>query len=109
MYAEADVFAFPTLDDPFGIVVLEAAASGLPIVASPFAGATADVVRDGVNGFVAEPDDTASWARALVALARDPVLRRRLGEAAHDAVRDRTPERAADGYARAVESVLATR
>jgi glycosyltransferase involved in cell wall biosynthesis len=109
VYAEADVFAFPTLDDPFGIVVLEAAASGLPIVASPFAGATTDVVRDGVNGFVAEPDDTAAWARALVALARDPELRRRLGEAAHDAVRDRTPERAAEGYAEAVDAVLARR
>ena len=73
VYAEADVFAFPTLDDPFGIVVLEAAASGLPLVASPFAGATSDIVRDGVNGFVAEPEDTAAWARALVALARSRV------------------------------------
>jgi len=109
VYAEADVFAFPTLDDPFGIVVLEAAASGLPLLASPFAGATADIVRDGVNGFVADPDDSAAWARALVALARDPELRRRLGHAAHEAVRDRTPERAADGYAEAVGAVLATR
>jgi len=109
VYAEADVFAFPTLEDPFGIVLLEAAASGLPLVASPFGGATPDLVRDGVNGFVADPDDTAAWARALVALARDPGLRRRLGDAAQAAVRDRTPEHAADGYAQAVNAVLTRR
>jgi glycosyltransferase involved in cell wall biosynthesis len=106
VYAEADVFTFPTLDDPFGIVVLEAAASGLPLVASPFGGATPDVVRDGVNGFVVDPRDTGAWARALAALAHDPALRTRLGAAARAAVRDRTPERAADGYAAAVAAVL---
>src|SRR4029078_12686329 len=77
VYAEADVFAFPTLDDPFGIVVLEAAASGLPIVASPFAGATLDLVEDGRSGFVVSPDDRDAWARALVTLAPGPPLRRR--------------------------------
>ena len=72
--------AFPTLDDPFGIVVLEAAASGLPIVASPFGGATLDLVEDGRSGFVVSPNDRDAWARALVTLARDPALRRRFGE-----------------------------
>ena len=38
VYEAADAFAFPTLDDPFGVVLLEAAASGLPLVASPFGG-----------------------------------------------------------------------
>jgi len=106
VYAEADVFAFPTLDDPFGIVVLEAAASGLPIVASPFAGATLDLVEDGRSGFVVSPDDRDAWARALVTLARDPALRRRFGERGHTTTLDRTPERAAAGYEQAVRAAL---
>jgi glycosyltransferase involved in cell wall biosynthesis len=108
VYTEADVFAFPTLDDPFGIVVLEAAAAGLPVVASPFGGATLDLVADGRTGFVADPDDTATWARALIELARDPDLRRRLGAAGHEATVHRTPEEAAAGYAAAVRAALAT-
>jgi glycosyltransferase involved in cell wall biosynthesis len=106
-YSAADVFAMPTLDDPFGIVLLEAAASGLPIVASPFAGASLDLVEDGESGFVIDPADRAAWSRALIALARDPDLRRRLGARAHQATLTRTPERTAEGYAEAVEASLA--
>src|SRR5581483_8803174 len=54
VYAEADMFVFPTLDDTFGIVVLEAAAAGLPLISSPLAGATEDFVRDGINGLVVD-------------------------------------------------------
>jgi glycosyltransferase involved in cell wall biosynthesis len=106
VYAEADVFAFPTLDDPFGIVLLEAMATGLPVVASPHGGATPDLVENGVNGFVVLPDDTAGWSRALLALARDPALRRGLGERARAVTVDRTPERAALGYVAAVQAAL---
>jgi glycosyltransferase involved in cell wall biosynthesis len=106
VYGEADVFAFPTFDDPFGIVVLEAAASGLPLVASERAGATPEFVRNGETGFVVDPDDVSGMADALVELARDPSLRRRMGEAAHHATRERTPQRAAAGYAEAVEAAI---
>ena len=105
-YAEADAYAFPTLDDPFGIVLLEAAVSGLPIIASPRGGATPDLLDDGVSGLVRDPDDTAAWTQALVALADDPALRERLGRAAHMATIHRTPDAAAAGYARAVAAVL---
>jgi len=108
-YAEADVFAFPTLDDPFGIVVLEAAASGLPIIGSPFGGAISDLVEDGDSGFVLDPDDTAAWAHALVVLAHDAELRRRLGKRAHAATLARTPENTANGYAAAVQAALRLR
>jgi glycosyltransferase involved in cell wall biosynthesis len=102
VYAHADVFAFPTLDDPFGIVVLEAAAAGLPVVASPFGGATLDLIEDGRNGFVVDPNDIGGWARALIKLGQDPGLGRRLGARAHEATLARTPARAADGYVEAV-------
>jgi glycosyltransferase involved in cell wall biosynthesis len=109
VYAEADIFAFPTLDDPFGMVLLEAAATGLPCVASPFGGATLDLLTDGESAFIAEPDDIATWSRALSALATDPELRRRFGARAHAATLGRTPEHAAERYAEAVEAALVLR
>jgi glycosyltransferase involved in cell wall biosynthesis len=106
IYAAADIFAMPTLEDPFGMVLLEAAATGLALVASPFAGATADLVEDRWSGFLADPDDIPAWARALTALARRPDLRRQLGTRAHEMTLGRTPEHAANGYRAAVDAAL---
>jgi glycosyltransferase involved in cell wall biosynthesis len=106
VYAAADIFAMPTLDDPFGMVLLEAAAAGLPLVASPFAGASVDLVEDGRSGFVAEPNDTSAWSDALRRLARDPDLRRSFGARAHEVTLTRTPAHAAEGYVAAVHAVL---
>ena len=106
VYAEADMFAFPTLDDPFGIVLLEAAAAGLPLVASRHGGATDDLVREGVNGFVVEPSETKAMGAALARLAADPELRSRMSQAAYDATRSRTPKASAHGYLEAVQTAL---
>jgi glycosyltransferase involved in cell wall biosynthesis len=107
VYANADAFAFPTLDDPFGMVVLEAAAAGLPLIASPHGGATEDLVRDGENGFVVDPRDTRSFARAIACLARNGDLRARMGKAAHQATQARTPTASAEGYLEAAEAAIA--
>ena len=106
VFARADAFVFPTLMDPFGIALLEAAAAGLPLVTSPHAGATADFVRDGRNGLVVDPDDRERLADALGRLAADARLRRRLGEAAFAVTADRTPAATARGYVAAVEAAL---
>lgn len=106
-YATADVYAFPTLDDPFGIVLLEAMASGLPVIASPRGGATEDLVVIDGNGFVIDPDDIDAAAEAFVRLADDPALRARLGRDAYETSLPRTPEATARGYADAVNAVLA--
>jgi glycosyltransferase involved in cell wall biosynthesis len=108
-YAEAQAYAFPTLRDPFGIVVLEAAASGLPIVASPYGGATLDLIEDEHTGMVRDPRDHDAVAAALVRLADDPELRRRFGDAARQEARQRTPEATAAGYANAVSEALGRR
>jgi glycosyltransferase involved in cell wall biosynthesis len=106
LYAAADIFAMPSLEDPFGIVLLEAAASGLPVIASPFAGASLDLLEHGRSGLIADPDDISAWSNALRELARDPDLRQRLGARAHEVTLTRTPQRAANGYADAVDAVL---
>lgn len=71
-YASADVFVFPSRTDTFGLVLLEAMASGVPVAAYPVTGPL-DVVTDGVSGILDE--DIAKAARAALRLGRDQVRR----------------------------------
>lgn len=87
LYRAADVFAMPCRErwggleaEGFGIVFLEAAASGLPAVAGRSGGAH-EAVADGVTGVVVEPRDTAALARVLDALLRDDERRGAMGDA----------------------------
>jgi hypothetical protein len=80
-FASADVFCAPsTGQESFGIVLLEAMAAGLPIVASDIHGYKNVVSRD-VEGYLVEPRNPRALAAALYKLARDPELRNRMGEA----------------------------
>lgn len=56
-FRTADVFVFPSRHDGWGVVLNEACAAGLPVVATRQTGASADLIREGVNGFVLERDD----------------------------------------------------
>jgi UDP-glucose:(heptosyl)LPS alpha-1,3-glucosyltransferase len=66
-YAAADAFAFPSVNDPFGMVVLEAMASGLPVFCSDQAGA-AELIESGKDGFVFPLD---GWVEATAEGLRD--------------------------------------
>jgi glycosyltransferase involved in cell wall biosynthesis len=79
-YASADMLLWPSLSDAPGNVVLEAMASGLPVVA--YDTPAAMHIQDEVNGIVVVPGDHFAFARAAVALAYDEPLRERLGAAA---------------------------
>lgn len=80
-YRSADLLLFPSPTETQGLAALEAMAAGLPVVAAR-AGALPEVVRDGVSGITAAPGDAGALARAVLLLARDPALRRRLGAGA---------------------------
>ncbi len=103
-YASADMFLFASRTDTFGQVILEAQASGLPVVAVG-EGGPAGLIENGVTGRLCSPDPDA-LAAAVVELASSPRERRELAGAALDAVRRRSWERAlvqlAEGYGRAL-------
>lgn len=82
LLASADVLCAPSLGgESFGIVLAEAFAAGTPVVASDIAGYR-DVVRDGVDGLLVPAGSPAAVGEALNALAADPALHERMGDAA---------------------------
>lgn len=81
LYARADIFVLPTKADTWGHAVVEAMASGLPVVTTPV-GALGEIVRDGIEGLVVPPGDEAALAQAIKRLIGDPLLRAQLGEQA---------------------------
>ncbi len=99
-YASADVFFFPSATDTFGQVILEAQASGLPVI-SVAQGGPLSLIEQRVTGLLC-PADAGVLADALCELAGSPLLRERLSVAALNAVGRRTweqtLERLAEGY-----------
>ncbi len=104
VYANADAFLFASETDTFGQVLLEAQASGLPVIAVD-AGGPQSLVKDGVSGLLRAPDADA-LADALVAVMINDALRTRLvqGGLDHAAARtwDAATERLVRGYQRAL-------
>lgn len=95
-YNEARLFVFPTSWDPWGVVVNEACASGLPILVTPHAGVVGELVEDGVNGFVLD-DDPERWAEAAARLLTDDLLYARFSNASREMVGAYTYEAGAQG------------
>lgn len=81
-YGNADVFVFPSLDEAFPLVNLEAMEFKLPIVASDVGGVTSEVV-DGENGFICKPGDTEAFVESIKKLLDDSDLRTKMGEAGY--------------------------
>jgi glycosyltransferase involved in cell wall biosynthesis len=105
-YALADILVFPTHSDPWGLVVNEAMACGLPVICSRFAGCSADLVRDGQNGCIVAPGNLDELAAAMKRLAMDPELRGRMGGESRRRIAEFSPAAWAQGVARAVECVV---
>ncbi len=103
MMAQADVFVLPSLVDVFPLVVIEAMASGLPVVVSDSTGASEIV--DSESGFVVPVGNAAALAEALENLLDDPELRRRMSVSA----RGRANATSWESYGRNVVALIAGR
>ncbi len=79
--AAADIFCLPSYREGFGQVVIEAAASGVPTVATRIYGIT-DAVEDGLSGSLFPPGDVVALTAGLIKLIDDSALRMSMGEAA---------------------------
>jgi glycosyltransferase involved in cell wall biosynthesis len=105
-YRLFDAFLLPSVNEGTPVSAIESLASGTPVVANRVGGVP-DVVRDGVDGFLVEAGDVEGAAERLARLARDPMLRARLGGAGRERVLRRySVSRLVDDVDRLYRSVL---
>jgi glycosyltransferase involved in cell wall biosynthesis len=91
--------------ESFGIVNLEAMASGLPIVASRIGGVP-DVVKDGENGLLVPPRDHEALAAAIIYLLENGDVRKKIGENARKKVENYSWEKVAEKYEEVYEQII---
>jgi len=106
-YALAEMFVLPTYTDPWGLVVNEAMACGLPVVVSQAAGCARDLVREGWNGLLVPPRDVASLTSAIGRLALRPEIRARMGVRATSHIANFSPQKWSVAISSAVLKTIA--
>lgn len=97
--ANSDIFILTSLEEGMPNAIIEALALGKPVIATAVGGIP-EVVKDGVNGILVPPKSTEHIAKALERLLSDSELRRKLGEAAAESVKDYTWSKIAEKYER---------
>jgi glycosyltransferase involved in cell wall biosynthesis len=103
-YREADIFAFPSLEEGGPMVTYEAMAHGLPVIASPMGAGS--IMRDGIDGLIVEPYDQDGWVEALRKLAHSPSLRFYCGATARNRAAEFTWEKVGRRRAQALVNKL---
>jgi 1,2-diacylglycerol 3-alpha-glucosyltransferase len=96
-YGLADAFVHVSRIEPWGLVVNEAMAAGLPIVISRQCGCASSLLREGENGFCASFDSLEELAARLAQLDTDAALRQRMGARSRELIADWGPARFAEG------------
>ena len=92
IYAAADVLVLPSVFEPWGLVVNEAMAAGLPVIVSEQVGCVDDLVVDGRTGIVIDADSPASLAKAMMRLTDDAPLRQTMAAEARQRISSWTIE-----------------
>jgi glycosyltransferase involved in cell wall biosynthesis len=106
LYSEHDIFVFPSLMEGLPSVLLEAMASGMPVITTETCGMP-DIVRNECNGLLIPPADAAALQEAILRLMTSLELRQKLGEEARTSMRMYTWERAARQLEALFQRVLA--
>ncbi|HOH72172.1 MAG TPA: glycosyltransferase [Syntrophales bacterium] len=86
IYPLMDIFVLPSLREPFGLVLLEAMATGIPIIATS-SGGPVDFIRSGVNGVLVPPADPIKLASQIDSFLSDPVRSKTVAQAGYDTVK----------------------
>lgn len=79
LYAEHNIFVLATREDCYGLVILEAMCSSLPVVVSKYADGVVDLIDEGINGYVVNPENIDEFAKILDLLIVDYVKQKEMG------------------------------
>jgi len=102
-YSKSKLFLFPTKNDPWGVVVNEAMASGLPVITCKEAGVAGDLVRDDFNGYIL-PMVEQEWVNKILMIIDNPLKYQKLSDNALQFVKQYNAESAAKGIIDAINS-----
>ena len=103
VYASADILVLPSTTEPWGLVVNEAMAAGLPCIVSDAVGCREDLIDPGETGWVFPSGDVQTLCQLLRTLSADEALRARVGSAARERMRDWSMDTYGASVARAVD------
>jgi glycosyltransferase involved in cell wall biosynthesis len=104
LFAAADICLHPSVNEGFGLAIVEAMATALPVVAID-SGAVPEIIDSGINGILlVDRSDDEKAASVLIELARDPSLRHRLGDAARMTALRFTRQKALEAWSRYLSS-----
>ncbi|HVY54374.1 MAG TPA: MSMEG_0565 family glycosyltransferase, partial [Thermodesulfobacteriota bacterium] len=105
LYHAADVFVFPSVREGWGLVVLEALASGIPVIASDIEPMT-EYLKDGENSLLVSPSDHEAIASGIIELSGNDELRKRLASGGRETAGEYSWENAALGHVRFYAGIL---
>ena len=104
--AVSDVFVLPSISEPWGLVVNEAMAAGLPVLVSKKCGCYPDIVRDSENGFSFDPLDYKGLYELMVQITSNNFDLNKMGNKALEIIKDFTPQRAVQVVINTINTVL---
>ena len=84
LYHNADVFILPTREDCFGLVILEAMCASLPVISSKYADGAFDLVAEGENGYIVDPEDTHAFAEKIDQIFADENRLKEMGTRSYE-------------------------
>jgi glycosyltransferase involved in cell wall biosynthesis len=104
-FQQADVFVFPTFEDVWGMVALEAMVFGKPVLCSKWAGA-AEVIVEGENGYIFDPYEPESLAIAMRRFLDHPELIESMGKQSQQLISQNNPSSAAQSFVEVISYVV---
>lgn len=106
LYHTSDIFVLPTREDCFGLVILEAMCASLPVISSKYADGAVDLIADGENGRIVDPEDTDAFAAVIADAFADEERLARMGKRSYERAQEFAFDRVAEGCVEALRSIL---
>lgn len=105
LYKESDAFIIPTREDCFGLVILEAMCASLPVISSKYADGAFDLIVEGKNGYIVDPENTEGFAACITKLFEEDDLKT-MGAESYRKAHEFSFSHVAEGCMDAVEYAL---